>query len=138
MKKIDVRYVYLIAFASVFAVIVLIASLLPNRETTPISKSADTTELQIDTVKAVTMRHLSSSNLYGLHCKMCHGNYGIGDGVKARFDTTICPYDLTKVTKPDKEVYYVVLNGKEKMPNQHELDTTDVWVIVVYIKKFRK
>ena len=102
-----------------------------------IKSTVDTSQFMVDTVKIVTMKHLSSSNLYGLHCKMCHGNYGKGDGVKARFDTTICPYDLTKVTKPDKEVYYVVLNGKEKMPNQYELDTTDVWVIIVYIKKFR-
>ena len=98
----------------------------------------DTTQFQVDTVKITTMKHLTSSNIYGIHCKMCHGNYGIGDGIKARMDTTICPYDLTKITKPDKEIYYIVLNGKEKMPNQYELDTTDVRMMVFYIKKFKK
>ena len=68
---------------------------------------------------------------------MCHGLNGKGDGVKARHDTTICPYDLSKETKVDKEVYYVVLNGTNKMPNQYELIEDDVWLIVIYIKKFK-
>ena len=99
--------------------------------------SIDTTKFSVDTIKVVKMKHLSSSNLYSLHCKMCHGSDGKGDGVKARHDTTLCPYDLSKVTKPDKDVYYIVLNGEYKMPNQRELTDEDVWVIVVYIKKFK-
>ena len=98
----------------------------------------DTSMYQVDTVKVVRMKHLTSSNLYNLHCKFCHGSNGDGDGVKARHDSTICPHDLSQVTKPDKEVYYIVLDGKQKMPNQHELTKDDVWVIVIYIKKFRK
>lgn len=109
----------------------------PISKTPQLISNIDTNEFHIDTVKVMKMSHLTSSNLYGLHCKMCHGVYGKGDGVKARFDTTICPYDLTQVIKPEKELYYVVLNGKDKMPNQCELDSVDVWVIVVYIKKFK-
>ena len=104
----------------------------------PIITIVDTSRFRADTVKLIQLKHLTSSNLYGLHCKMCHGVYGKGDGVKARHDITICPYDLTKITKPDKEIYYIVLNGQDKMPNQYELDNSDVWVIVIYIKKFRK
>ena len=105
---------------------------------TPNNIKIDTAQFHIDTVKVMKMKHLTASNLYGLHCKMCHGGNGKGDGIKARTDITICPYDLTKVNKPDKEVYYVVLNGKKNMPNQYELRDSDVWVIVFYIKKFKK
>ena len=97
----------------------------------------DTSEFHIDTIKVVKMKHLPTSNLYRLHCQMCHGLNGKGDGVKARHDTTICPYDLSKETKLDKEVYYIVLNGTNKMPNQYELIEDDVWLIVIYIKKFK-
>jgi len=107
--------------------------------TTTTSIEVDTNEFHIDTIKVVKMKHLPASNLYRLHCQMCHGLNGTGDGVKARHDTTICPYDLSKETKLDKEVYYVVVNGvDDKMPNQYELQNDEVWLIVFYIKAFKK
>lgn len=141
MKKIDIHYQLLIAFGLVFIVVATLGSIGKHKSIivkTPIIENVDSSHFTIDTVRAIKMNHLTNSNLYDLHCKMCHGVQGKGDGVKARFDTTICPYNLSKVTKPDKEIYYIVLNGEQKMPNQYEIDTTDVWVIVVYIKKFRK
>jgi hypothetical protein len=98
----------------------------------------DTTNFYVDTIKVVKYKHLTSSNLYRLHCQMCHGLEGKGNGVKARTDTTICPYDLSKETKLDKDVYYIIVNGTDKMPNQYELPEDDVWIIVVYIKKFKE
>jgi len=98
----------------------------------------DTSKFQIDTIKVIKYHRFTSSNLYRLHCQMCHGLRGVGDGVKARHDTTLCPYDLRKITKPDKDVYYIVLNGEGRMPNQYELDSTNVWVMVIYIKKFKE
>ena len=98
----------------------------------------DTLTFNADTIKIITLKHLTPSNLYGLHCKMCHGVNGLGDGVKARHDLTICPYDLTKVKNPDQELYYIILNGKNKMPNQYELDSGNVWLIIIYIKKFKE
>jgi len=100
-------------------------------------QNIDTSLFNIDTIKVIRMENFKSSNLYDFHCKMCHGNKGIGDGVKARHDSTICPYDLTKESKPDKDVYYIVLNGNYKMPGQPELKEDELWLIVLYIKKFR-
>jgi len=95
-------------------------------------------------VRYVSGKHFTSSGLYNLHCKMCHGNTGAGDGVVARYHKEeFCPYDLSKVKKPDQEVYYVVLNGSGYMPNaekpvsKHVLTNDDIWLVVVYIKKFR-
>lgn len=111
--------------------------------------TSEPVKIEIDTVKYsevryVSAKHFTSSGLYNLHCKFCHGNDGTGDGVVARHNEEICPYDLSKVTKTDKEVYYVVLNGTEHMPDatkpvaKHVLTDDDIWLVVVYIKKFRE
>lgn len=99
---------------------------------------------QYEEVRYVAAKHFTSSGLYNLHCKMCHGIDGAGDGVVARHQKEYCPYDLSKVKKPDQEVYYVILNGTEHMPSaekpisKHILTDDDIWLVVVYIKKFRK
>jgi hypothetical protein len=141
MKKLYVNWILTMGILSIVfitIIIIILSSISINRNKKYDLKENYTTQIKVDTVEMVTMKHLTASNLYGLHCKMCHGNYGKGDGVKSRFDTTICPYDLSKVNKLDKEIYYVVLNGERKMPNQYELDTNDVWIIVFHIKKFKQ
>jgi cytochrome c5 len=121
-----------------FAAMLISCNNNPVIETPHRNIQTDTSKLQIDTVRVITMKRLTASNLYGLHCKICHGNDGKGTGVKSRTSKgIICPYDLTKIRKPDKEIYYIVLNGENKMPNQHELDSNNIWVIVIYIKKFK-
>ena len=99
---------------------------------------------QYDEVRYVTAKHFTSSGLYNLHCKMCHGNDGSGNGVIARYHKEeYCPYDLSKVEKPEQEVYYVILNGTEHMPDaskpisKHVLSNDDIWLVVFYIKKFQ-
>lgn len=96
-------------------------------------------------VRYVSAPHFTSSGLYNLHCKFCHGNDGTSSGVIARYHKDqYCPYDLSKVTKPDTGVYYVILKGKEHMPDaskpvaKHVLTNDDIWLIVYYIKKFKE
>jgi mono/diheme cytochrome c family protein len=79
-----------------------------------------------------------------LNCKQCHGEDGKGYGVKVRADSTICPYDLSKLDKPDEEIYYVVLEGKNRMigqhyklESQHKLSDSTAWIVVFYINKFK-
>lgn len=100
---------------------------------------------KFDEVRYTTTKRFTSSGLYNLHCKLCHGNDGTGDGVIARYhQEEYCPYDLSKVEKPDQQVYYVILNGTEHMPDaskpvaNHILTDDDIWMVVVYIKKFRE
>ena len=104
---------------------------------------ADT--IKYDEVRYVTAKHFTSSGLYNLHCKLCHGVDGTGDGVVARYNKDeYCPYDLSKLKKPDQEVYYVILNGTDHMPDaskpvaKHVLTDNDIWMVVFYIKKFRE
>lgn len=110
----------------------------------------DTTQVSvIDTshyneIRYVTAKHFTSSGLYNLHCKLCHGVDGTGTGPITKFETDICPYDLTKMERSDKEVYYVIVNGTEHMPDaskpvaKHILTDDDIWMIVFYIKKFKE
>lgn len=99
----------------------------------------DTNKVQMaDVVEILSMKQLKSSDLYKKNCRFCHGNEGKGDGVKARVDSTLCPYDLSKEKRPDKEVYYVILNGQNKMPEHGEkLNDESIKVLVVYIKRFK-
>ena len=105
---------------------------------TPIEKPKnDTSTFRPKNIQVIGINNLVSSNLYEIHCKMCHGNIGKGDGIKARLDSTICPYDLTKENKPDKDLYYVIQEGKNKMPGQQELKDEDVKLLVFFIKDLK-
>lgn len=93
---------------------------------------------EADSIQVMTLKELKSKDLYVKNCKFCHGETGEGDGIKARLNSEICPFDLTKETKSDQFVYYVILNGRDKMPkHKQKLDEDKINVLVIYIKKFR-
>lgn len=96
-------------------------------------------------IRYVNARHFTSSQLYGLHCKLCHGVDGSGTGPVTRYDNGLCPADLTKhVNRTDQHVYYVILNGTEHMPDatkpvsKHVLTDDDIWMIVYHVKTLQK
>lgn len=98
--------------------------------------NVDTTK--VEKVEIISLKDLKSTDLYTKNCKFCHGSYGKGDGIKARLNPEICPYDLSKENKPDKFVYYVILEGKNKMPsNEKKLNDENIHLIMIYIKKFK-
>lgn len=89
--------------------------------------------------KVVTLKDVREKNLYSVNCKFCHGDEGEGDGIKARLNPSICPFDLTKESNSDNFVYCVLLNGKQNMPGySKKLDDSKIKVLVIYIKKFKK
>lgn len=91
----------------------------------------------VDSVKVLSLHELKGSELYVKNCKFCHGNAGEGDGVKARLsDGEICPFDLTQEKNPDEFLYYVILNGKDKMPGQKKLSEEEIKVLIMFIKSF--
>jgi len=95
--------------------------------------------MDVEKVEIINLGELKSTDLYTKNCKFCHGSQGKGDGIKARTNNEICPYDLSKETKGDKIVYYVILNGQHRMPShESKLNDTSIKVLVIYIKKFRK
>jgi hypothetical protein len=110
-----------------------------NTQKTEIITYDSNHRLTSDSVQIITLKEFKSKDLYVKNCKFCHGETGKGDGIKARLDTDICPFDLTKETNPNKVIYYVILNGKDKMPTHKEKLTDDkINILVIYIKKFKK
>jgi cytochrome c len=93
--------------------------------------------LNIEKLEIVNLGELKGKTLYTKHCKFCHGNFGQGDGIKAKVNKDLCPFDLRKESSPDQAVYYVLLNGLNKMPSQKELSYNDIWILVIYIKNFK-
>ena len=104
----------------------------------PMSLPDDTTSVEMVSVK-VPMHKFKSTDLYKKNCKFCHGTYGKGDGIKAKVDSTLCPYDLSKEQKNDTLVYWAIAKGQNRMPeHQEKLSDANIDVLVIYIKRFRK
>jgi len=81
--------------------------------------------------------------LYAKHCRSCHGNAGLGDGVKAKQLKTF-PGDFSSDAFHnlcDGELYYMSVIGRDEMPNFEKTipDEEDHWAIITYIRaSFKK
>ena len=75
--------------------------------------------------------------LYGIHCQLCHGAQGHGDGPLAGyFDRT--PQNLTSpqiTAEFDGSVYLTIANGFGEMPAlAHNLVPRERWDVVNYVR----
>lgn len=75
--------------------------------------------------------------LYGIHCQVCHGVQGHGDGPLAKyFDRT--PQNLTaaQITKEfDGSVYLTITQGFGQMPSLAEnLTVRERWDVINYVR----
>ena len=79
--------------------------------------------------------------LYKKHCASCHGNTGLGNGVKARELETF-PGDFTKEdyqNQTDGEHFYKTKMGRGEMPAyENKVTDEDIWHIVNYMRTFKK
>lgn len=82
-------------------------------------------------------------DLWNKYCKVCHGNSGAGDGVKAKKLERSCG-DLSSTSfqsqTTDGEIYYLSFINEVE---EHNFDTkipeeTDRWCIVNYLRTFKK
>ena len=75
--------------------------------------------------------------LYSKHCKSCHGNYGKGDGPKAKdLETFAGDFTLDEFdTRSDGVLYYQSFIGRDEMPNYEKkiTDEEDRWSVINYI-----
>ncbi len=83
------------------------------------------------------------AELFNIHCKMCHGETGAGNGQIAPFLLTKKPADLTSAVVQDKsdgELFLTVSNGKPNtMPALNEnLTVRERWDVINYIRTLRK
>jgi mono/diheme cytochrome c family protein len=80
--------------------------------------------------------------LWGQHCKSCHGAKGMGDGPKASQLKTE-PGDFSKAdvqAQSDGSIFYKSSEGRDDMPSFKKKipDADDRWSLVNYIRAFKK
>jgi mono/diheme cytochrome c family protein len=80
--------------------------------------------------------------LYGIDCAMCHGANGNGKGDLVG-DMHLSMNDLTDPATlkdmPDGQIFYIIRNGKGKMPAEGDRAKDDVvWNLVIYVRAFAK
>jgi mono/diheme cytochrome c family protein len=77
-------------------------------------------------------------DLYGKHCKSCHGAKGLGDGAKAATLDVSCSDFSTKKFQAltDGEIFFQISEGKGKMPafKKNVPEDNGRWAIVNYLR----
>jgi mono/diheme cytochrome c family protein len=75
------------------------------------------------------------------NCASCHGNAGLGDGVKARtlkdFPGNFSKADFQSLA--DGDIFYRTKTGRGEMPKYDgKLSDDDIWNVVNYIRTLKK
>jgi mono/diheme cytochrome c family protein len=94
-------------------------------------------EFPVNPVLADAVSLQRGAILYGIHCQVCHGPQGHGDGPLARyFDRT--PQNLTgpQITAEfDGSVYLTIVQGFGQMPSLAEnLTPREHWDVINYVR----
>lgn len=84
----------------------------------------------------------NGKELWGQHCKSCHGTKGLGDGPKAANLKTE-PGDFAKAdvqAQTDGSLFYKISEGRDDMPSFKKKipDHDDIWSLVNYIRTLKK
>ncbi len=84
----------------------------------------------------------TGKELWGQHCKSCHGAKGLGDGPKAAQLKTE-PGDFSKADtqgQPDGALFYKTSEGRDDMPSFKKKipDADERWSLVNYIRSLKK
>jgi mono/diheme cytochrome c family protein len=80
--------------------------------------------------------------MFGIDCAMCHGANGNGKGDLVE-DMHLSMKDLTDPDAlkgmPDGEIFYLIKNGKGKMPGEGDrAKDDDIWNLVIYVRGLAK
>ncbi len=79
---------------------------------------------------------------YSKHCKSCHGNFGQGDGPKARsIDADLGDFTSAEFkAEKDGVIYYQSFVGRDEMPNFEKkiTDEEERWALVAYLRTHEK
>jgi len=93
-------------------------------------------------VKSDATSIATGKELWGQHCKSCHGAKGLGDGPKA---AQLKPEagDFSKadvLAQPDGSLFYKTSEGRDDMPSFKKKipDADERWSLVNYMRTFKK
>ena len=92
-------------------------------------------------VKADAASIAAGKELYGQHCKSCHGAKGKGDGSKASQLDTECG-DFTKPAfqaQTDGALFYKTFEGRKDMPSYKKKipEADDIWAVINYMRTLK-
>ncbi len=129
---------------TVFTVVLVAAcSGKPSNETASLTGAMVTeqTKNPLSEAAAVT----AGKSLYSVHCIMCHGDDGKGEGI-AGGSLAIKPSDLTRedaAVAADGKLFLIVKNGvkkegKQTMPPARRVTNEQIWQIVAYVHTLAK
>lgn len=95
---------------------------------------------KVNPVKPTAESIASAKKTYGYDCAMCHGEKGNGKGDTAN-DMKLSLKDwsnpATLKGMSDGELYYIISNGKGKMPAEGDRAKPDrIWNLVIYVRSF--
>lgn len=111
---------------------------LPPEGAVPVSGlSVIPEEFPVNPVSADDTSLQRGAILYGIHCQICHGAQGHGDGPLAKyFDRTPQNLTATQITKEfDGSVYLTITQGFGQMPSLAEnLTPRERWDVINYVR----
>lgn len=118
---------------------VLLFALMPQGQDKPMP--ADAASL-VNPVKPTAESQAHAKMMYGMDCAMCHGANGNGKGDLVA-DMQLTMKDLTDPATlknmSDGELFYIIKNGKGKMPSESDrAKDNDVWNLVIYVRALEK
>lgn len=93
-------------------------------------------------VKPTQESQAHAKMMFGIDCAMCHGANGNGKGDLVE-DMHLSMKDLTDPDSlkgmPDGELFYLIKNGKGKMPGEGDrAKDDDIWNLVIYVRGLAK
>jgi mono/diheme cytochrome c family protein len=134
--------------------VLLLALLLPGRQTAPTSTPPQTPTAapanaapvpaeflrMVNPVKPTAESQAFARKMYGFACAMCHNENGNGKGDMAAGMKT-APKDFTNPVAlsnySDGEIYYIIRNGRGDMQGEGDrLKPDQLWNMVLYVRAF--
>lgn len=77
--------------------------------------------------------------LWSKYCKSCHGVKGLGDGTKsANLENMPDLSSSSFQNQTDGDLFYKTKVGKGDMPKNKIEDEEDIWLVVNYMRTFKK
>jgi mono/diheme cytochrome c family protein len=106
------------------------------------SMPADAASL-VNPVRPTAESQAHAKTIYGYDCAMCHGANGdgkgdlVGDLKLTEMKDFTDPAALKAM--PEGELYYIIKNGKGKMPSEGDrAKADDLWNLVILVRSFAK
>lgn len=92
---------------------------------------------KVNPVKPTAELQERAKKLYGWDCAMCHGENGNGKGdVAADQKLAMSDFKDSLAKMSDGEIFYIIQNGKGKMPSESDRANPDlIWNMVTYLRK---